>query len=408
MQPAHRKTGRTTRLPGPRLPGPGLLGCVLPAALLLLSLAGCHAQQPWPLWEAYTNRFLDPGGRIIDRSAPGVQHDRTTSEGQAYALFFALVDDDRAHFAQILDWTQANLAGGDLTVRLPAWDWGRGPAGQWKILDDNPASDADLWLAYTLIEAGRLWHDERYAKLGESVAARIAREEVVLIPNAGTTLAPGPHGFHPTETSYVVNPSYLPLPLLTGMAHADPHGPWASMLGSLPVFLDGQSEHGFAMDWVTASGNGVHASGPPVEPSSGAREPQAAGSFDAIRVYLWLGLADPQTPGLRNLLQQLGGMAGYLKSAPIPPLEVDSSGTILHTEAPVGFSAAVAPYLNAVGMRQQARAQTDRLTATQDAASGLYGRNGDYYDQNLVLFSTAFFDGRYRFDRDGRLHVKWK
>jgi len=36
---------------------------------------------------------------------------RTTSEGQAYALFFALTDNDRACFDRVLTWTQANLAG---------------------------------------------------------------------------------------------------------------------------------------------------------------------------------------------------------------------------------------------------------------------------------------------------------
>ena len=376
--------------------------------MVLIPITGCHAQQPWPLWEAYRGRFLDPQGRIVDRSASGAQHDRTTSEGQAYALFFALVDDDRDHFAKILDWTEANLAGGDLTLRLPAWDWGRTAGGEWKILDNNPASDADLWLAYTLLEAGRLWQDERYTRLGESLAARIAREEVVLIPHVGTTLAPGPHGFHLSDTTYVINPSYMPLPVLVGLAHADAQGPWASVLESLPAFVDAEVGHGFAMDWVTAGPGGVHASGPPVEPTSGVREAQAAGSFDAIRIYLWLGLADPGTAGLGDLLHQGNGMAAYLKAAPIPPLEVDKDGVVLHADAPVGFSAAVAPFLKAVGLQQQARAQINRLTATRDAGSGLYGRNSNYYDQNLVLFSTAFFDGRYRFDRDGRLHVKWK
>ena len=81
------------------------------SAFLLLfpaGASGCRAQQPWPLWKAYTERYLDGQGRVIDRSAG----DRTTSEGEAYAMFFALVDDDRGHFDKLLDWTEANLAGG--------------------------------------------------------------------------------------------------------------------------------------------------------------------------------------------------------------------------------------------------------------------------------------------------------
>ena len=386
----------------------GVSGILLAALLCLPALEGCRAQEPWPLWEAYTKRFVDNQGRVIDRSAPGAQQDRTTSEGQAYAMFFALVDNDKPHFEQLLRWTEANLAGGDMTARLPAWDWGHASSGEWKTLDDNPASDADLWMAYTLLEAGRLWHDPRYAKLGELMAARIAREEVVLVPGLGTTLAPGPHGFHPSDAGYVLNPSYMPPPLLAYLAKTMPQGPWGAILESLPLLLNREMDGGFAMDWVAAGADGVHPVPPPAEPTAGMREPQAAGSYDAIRVYLWLALADPATPGERDLLGQVSGMAAYLRTAANPPLEVSPQGSIVHAEAPVGFSAAVVPYLNVAGMKPQAHTQSDRLVATRDPASGLYGRSAEYYEQNLALFSTGWSEGKFRFDRDGKLHLKWK
>ncbi len=372
--------------------------------VLTLGAAGCDAQQPWPLWEAYTQHFVDPQGRVIDRSAG----DRTTSEGQSYAMFFALVDNDKAHFDRLLRWTEANLAGGDLTLRLPAWCWGRSASGEWKTLDDNSASDADVWMAYTLMEAGRLWHDPRYEKLGRFLAERIAREEVVLIPDFGSALAPGPRGFHLDSDAYILNPSYLPLPLLTGLSKTMPQGPWAAVLGSMPQLLAPEVGHGFAMDWVLAGPTGVHPAPPPAQTSAGAREPQAAGSYDAIRVYLWLGMADPGTPGERTLLAQVPGMAASMHRSMTPPLEVDAQGTVLHSESPVGFSASVVPYLMAVGMRAEAKAQQDRMTAAKDPATGLYGRPGEYYDENLALFSTGWSEQRFRFDRDGRLHVKWK
>jgi len=373
--------------------------------LTLAGLQGCNAQpEPWPQWEAYTKRFLDDQGRIIDRTAG----DRTTSEGQAYAMFFALVDNDKTHFDRLLKWTEANLAGGDLTARLPAWDWGKTKSGEWKIRDDNSASDADLWLAYTLLEAGRLWHDPRYEDLGKLIAARIASEEVALVPGVGTALIPGPHGFHPDEQTYILNPSYMPLPLLAYFAKTMPQGPWSGILESLPRLLNTQVGHGFAMDWVTASEAGVHAVAPPAEPTAGSREPLASGSYDAIRVYLWLGIADPGTRGRGDLLGGVSGMAAMLRTAVTPPLEVDAQGNVVHADAPVGFSAAVVPYLQSVGLKAQAKLQQDRLIAAEDPATGLYGRAGEYYDENLVLFSTGFIDQRYRFDRDGKLHLRWK
>ena len=52
--------------------------------------SGCR-QRAWPLWESYQARFIDGQGRVIDHTGG----DRTTSEGQAYALFFALVTRSR-------------------------------------------------------------------------------------------------------------------------------------------------------------------------------------------------------------------------------------------------------------------------------------------------------------------------
>jgi endoglucanase len=341
---------------------------------------------------------------VIDHSA----QDRTTSEGQAYAMFFALVDNDRTRFDRLLQWTQDNLADGDLTLHLPSWNWGKSATGAWQPIDANSASDADLWLAYTLLEAGRLWQEPRYEKLGRLLAERIAREEVILVPGVGTTVASGPLGFHPNPQEWIVNPSYLPLPILTRLAKLLPQGPWGEVLASWPAVMDGASTQGFAMDWEVAGPTGIRPSVPPADPAAGRREPQASGSYDAIRVYLWLGISDPKTPGAVPALRSLSGMAGYLKTAMIPPLEVDAQGKVVHADAPVGFSAAVVPYLMAEGMTAEAKGQQDRVAALKEPKTGLYGAGSTYYDQNLVLFSTGFVEHRYQFDRDGGLKVAWK
>ena len=377
-------------------------------ALILLffwtGLSGCKAQLPWPLWEAYSRRFVDDQGRVIDRSA----NDRTTSEGQAYALFFALVDDDRVRFDKLLTWTEQNLARGDLSTHLPAWEWGKNDGGQWKTIDANSAADADLWMAYTLIEAGSLWQDPRYDGLGRRMAAQIAENEVVLVPSLGTMVLPGPRGFHPDANKFILNPSYLPLPVLTRLAQALPQGPWGAVVTSLQTLVSGENGSGYAMDWVVAGPDGIHPVAPPSEPTSGQQEPHAGGSYDAIRVYLWLGIADPKTVGEREMLQSLPAMAKFLGTPGPPPLEVDPSGMIVHTDGPVGFSAAVEPYLLALGAKAAARVQGDRLAALRDPSSGLFGSSPAYYDQNLTLFSTGWSEQRFRFESNGKLMVRWK
>jgi len=376
------------------------------ALVLVTSLpGGCKAENIWPLWDHYATRFVDQQGRVIDRSG----QDRTTSEGQAYAMFFALVANDRGRFDKLVKWTEDNMAGGDMTLRLPAWNWGKAPDGSWKVLDANSAADADLWMAYSLMEAGRLWRDTRYEKMGTVMASRIAQQEVAQVPNLGPMLLPGPQGFHPDANTWLVNASYLPPELLEHFARnpATRGGPWSGILKSLQMLLAKGSGGGFAMDWVAAGNAGVHPSVSPAQLAQQTKGVSPVGSYDAIRVYLWLGIADEGTPGRATMLASLPGMATYLKSNVTPPMQVDAAGKVLNPDGPTGFSAAVAPYLDALGMKAVEKAQLDRLAATRDPATGLYGRSVEYYDQNLALFETGWAEKLYRFDREGNLKVKW-
>ena len=183
------------------------------ASLLMLTATGGCKQGPWTLWDSYAARFIDAQGRVIDHTVG----DRTTSEGQAYALFFALAGDDRATFDRLLTWTQANLANGDLETHLPAWLWGKNKDGEWKTLDANPASDADVWMAYTLVEAGRLWRAPYFTRVGRQMMVQIAGSEVADLPGFGPVLLPGPTGFK-HDRFWTMNPSYMPL-FQIGRAH---------------------------------------------------------------------------------------------------------------------------------------------------------------------------------------------
>src|SRR5699024_4833853 len=120
---------------------------------ICVAIAACEKSTGWPEWQAFRRDLIRPEGRVVDLSD---SRHITTSEGQSYALFFALVDNDPVLFRQLLRWTERNLSEGDLTAKLPAWLWGRDTSGNWGVLDDNTASDSNLWIAYSLLEAGRL------------------------------------------------------------------------------------------------------------------------------------------------------------------------------------------------------------------------------------------------------------
>ncbi len=369
-------------------------GLVL-ASVILLAGAAMAAPAKWPLWNNYWARFAASDGRIADPEEQG----RTTSEAQAYGMFFALVANDREHFAQLLDWTELNLAEGDLSHHLPAWAWGAKPDGSWGVLDRNSASDADLWIAYSLIQAGRLWREPSYGSLGRALARRIAAEEVVELPGFGTMLLPGKCGFRHGD-GFELNPSYVPLQLLTGLAYDMPEGPWRRIADHVLKLVQASSRNGFVMDWVR------YQPGKGFVPSAGPRT-SPMGAWDAIRVYLWAGMLDKKAPERRAMLDALSGMDTYLRRANTAPMKVSADGAVTDPNGGVGFSAALVPYLLARGSADAAARLRRRVEAAFDPATGLYEKKPSYFDQNLVLFFAGWSEGRFHFPSFGVLQVSW-
>ncbi|MGF6374426.1 endo-1,4-beta-D-glucanase Y [Paraburkholderia sp. RAU6.4a] len=375
------------------------IGMTTSASLAGLSGAAQAAQNgaacgDWGAWQSFVQRFVQADGRVIDYSTPAQQ---TTSEGQSYALFFALVANDRATFDKLLGWTRANLAGNQFdaqNLRLPAWQWGKKPDGSYGVLDPNSASDSDLWIAYDLLQAGRLWHNPAYTQLGQALAERIAHDEVANLSGLGPMLLPGAQGFRNGNVTRL-NPSYLPLPVLRALAHEVPDGPWAKLADNAYQFVKTVSPQGFAPDWA-AWQNGRFV----VDPKNGD-----VGSYDAIRVYLWAGLASPADPLAKPWLGALGGMRAKVAQNGFPPEKVSSTTGAASGEGPLSYWGALAPYFKTLGDEHGLGLARTRLAALD---ANVPGREPVYYDRVLGLFGTGFIDGRYRFDEAGGLVPAWR
>lgn len=359
-------------------------------ALLLIGTAGrAEPCGSWPLLQRYAARFISRDGRVIDRSDTS-HRDRTTSEGQSYALFFSLVGNDRAQFDRLLQWTRQNLARNDLGRNLPAWDWGQRRDGSWGVLDDNSASDADLWIAYDLLEAGRLWKEPRYGELARRLLANVAERETASFASLGAMLLPGSRGFLlPDGRGVRLNPSYEPPQLLRRFASAGVPGPWGAVLASSLRMLRETAPEGLVADWVVYRPN--HGFVPDTVHGR-------LGSYDAIRAYLWAGMLPDAALGSR--------LGGLLPQSGALPEKIDVLSLRGHGNAPVGFYAALLPLARARGDTQAARLLEEKIAAAEK--DGLYGDPPTYYDQNLVLFSRGFVDGLYRFAEDGALVPAWE
>jgi len=369
----------------------------------MLSALGAHAAAPaatpaaacgdWPTYRTFVTRFVQQDGRVVDFSTAVQQ---TTSEGQSYAMFFALVANDRATFDRLLKWTRENLAGGKFdanNMQLPAWQWGRKPDGSWGVIDPNPASDSDLWIAYDLLQAGRLWRAPDYTAMGRALAAQIVSREVVDLANFGPMLLPGPVGFIAGGRTRL-NPSYLPLPVLRGLATDLGDSPWSALAQNTLKMVVATSPHGFTPDWTLWSDGlfGVD------------RKTGDVGSYDAIRVYLWAGLTASADPLAKPWLDAVRGMTERVSQTGVPPEKVAVSTGVGTGVGPLSYWGALAPYFAALGDTHNLGLARAQLGALDNAPAG---REPVYYDYVLGLFGTGAIDGRYRFDANGQLIPAW-
>jgi endoglucanase len=370
-----------------------------PLVTMLFILRAAPAPQPsWPLWTHYAEHFIQEDGRDVD-------HDRdemTISEGQSYAMVFALVANDQVRFDLLYQWSVEHLADGSLKENLPAWSWGREPDGTWGAKDSKSASDADMWMVYDLIQAGRLWKRADYTSAGESLLKLVANKEVSHV-HGFFVLLPAQTGFEHGGT-VVLNPSSTPLFLFHAAAQSRPAGPWTALAASLPSLLRMSSVAGFAADWLQVTSSGTIC---PI-PSPDSSTAMATGSYDAIRDYLWSGITSPGTQGRDAVLKELSDMATYMRKHPAPPEFVTEDYPATAHAGPISYSGALIPFLQASQAPEAAALQQRRLNVAWSSRSGLYGEPPRYYDQNLSMFALGYMEHRYRIRNTGELEVSWQ
>lgn len=362
-----------------------LTGALATAALPFPALAAApRCGGAWPEWRSFVQRHVESNGRAVDFLNTDL---RSTSESQSYALFFALIDNDQVLFDRVLAWTRRNLSAGRPDQNLPAWLWGKDAQGNWRVLDDNTASDGELWIAYALLEAGRLWNRPGLVASARQIMAMMQKEEIVDLPGFGPMLLPGKRGFVKAER-WTLNPCYLPLFVLRRFAAVDPKGPWARLAGRSVAMVRDSAPVGFAPDWIAWNGKAFV-----TDPEKGA-----LGSYDAIRCYLWAGMTDAADPLRRDLLQALSGPASMLRTQGRLSEKVDVRQGAGTGATPVGYAGALLPYLSALNQPALLRAEQARIPVDG---------NLNYYDRVLILFGKGWLERRYRFSADGRVLPAW-
>jgi len=372
-------------------------------SILGLSMTACAntgTNKNWPLWEDFKNKFVQPDGRVVAGSSPSYQ---SFSEGQSYAMFFALVANDKVSFERIWQWTKENLAGNNVNDNLPAWLWGKSEDGSWGVIDKNSAADADLWIAYSLLEAGRIWNKESYTSDALKMIAKIEAVEVVTIPSVGKFLLPGQIGFEQKDKFLTqFNPSYMPLPILRRFALASPNGPWDEIATNTALLISVNNPKGYAVDWLSYESKPNANAGFIVDPDKGER-----GSYDAIRVYLWAGMTSKKDALAAPVMKSLVGMTAATLKNGVPPESVNVQQGTFNGIGPVGFSAALLPFFKVSGQVDIFNKQKNRVKKAISENNAQHQNDASllpYYDYVLCLFGTGWIEKRYQFMPNGKLN----
>lgn len=311
---------------------------------------------------ALATAFLDnwvEEGRVIRHDEGG----DTVSEGQAYGLLAAVIADDEERFDEIWDWTRTELVRPD---GLMAWRWDDGA-----VVDDEPASDADLDAARALVLAGDRFDRDDLREDGVELATVIA-DRMTVETQRGRILLPGL--WAADREPYAYNPSYAsPVAFeILGEATGDPR--WDELqAGSADVTSEILTATDLPPDWAQVHRDGV------IEPMPG---PLGEGdpvqyAFDAPRLLLrYAESCAPDDVALAGLpystLDREQDVSARLDLG---------GGALVQEQSALGFTARAAS--------AQAAGDDAAALADLERASDLAAEFPTYYGAAWVMLSTA-------------------
>ncbi len=298
----------------------------------------------------FLDTWVDDDGRVVRRDQGG----DTVSEGQAYGLLIALGADDEERFDAIWNWTRTNLVRDD---GLLAWRWQDG-----EIVDDEPASDADVDAARALVLAGSRFDRPDLTAAGNTLAAAVMDTMTAPTP-LGRILLPGVWAAGGPDYDY--NPSYASPVSFAVLAESTGDERWTELgTGGTRVTAAFLAESPLPPDWaeVTAAGE-VHAM-----PGAAGNGDDVRYSYDAAR--LPLRFAESCLDEDRRLAAQT--LAPLLQEDPLPA-SLDLGGTALNAdEHPLAYLARAAAAASA-GQQPDAIEDIDRATETAQQYGTYYG-----------------------------------
>lgn len=314
----------------------------------------------------FLDTYVRPDGRVTRPDQGG----DTVSEGQAYGLLLAEIAGKPEEFGRIWQWTRDHL---QLSDGLFAFHANR----QGQVLSPNPASDADVLIAWALLRyeatdaAARHWE-------GRRVAAAVLAHEVTVGPGRMPILAAGPWA---TGRPASLNPSYWALPALTGLGQLTGDRQWRRLAEGAVVLTGRLTRKGRDLppDWAVLTAHGRLAPAP----SPDGSEPQVEYGLAAERTIPWFTFScDPRAHTLARRWWRLLRKPTRQRALQLRP----DGDTLSPDPAPLPLVAA-ASAAQAAGQVSASRRLLYRAALQQHRHPTYYG--GAWAALGLALFSGA-------------------
>ncbi|MGZ0712655.1 class F sortase (plasmid) [Coraliomargarita sp. W4R53] len=336
---------------------------VITVALVATACSGQVAGSPTGDDTSSADAFLDgyvDDGRVV-RSDQGGD---TVSEGQAYGLLLAVVAQDETRFDDIWDWTTENIQRDD---GLLAWRWENG-----SVVDDEPASDADLDVARALVLAGDAFDRDDLREdgvaLGDSVLNEMsASTEIGRILLPGLWAASSPHAYNPSYSSPV---AYAVLADASGDAR------WGELAAGSRAATEALLDtNALPTNWATVATDGSVAIA-----GSASGEGEPGYGYDATRTSIrYAESCDPADVALAARI------AAALPDDDELMAELDSgAGPVTNDQHPVAYAARAAAY---AADEQSGAARAD-LARMGDAAATTPSYYGDAWNALALTMLT--------------------
>lgn len=324
-------------------------------------------------YDLYKNAFMSKDGRIMDPEKNNI----TTSEGQSYIMLRSLAIGDKKTFDLTYKWAKNNLQRED---KLFAWLWGKNSKGEYKILDGNSASDADVDIAFALLLAYEAWNDDKYLQEALPIIKSIRSNEIkqigsytVLMPGVAQTLS----------EKIEINPSYFSPYAFKLFQKYDTANDWNCLVDSSYYYLDevtSKTNTGLPPNWFLIENGQI----------SLENSPRSDFSYDAVRVFIRVYLDYLKTGDKRALpilekskffIDKWGVNEGTNRKFYV---NYKADGQLKDKDEFIGSIAILLPVINMYDQKLASEVYEKKIKPSQNA--DYWKAKKDYYSKNLLWF----------------------